>query len=280
MKYILNFLGVFIIYSCSSYNNEDKQKLENELVAKAEKFNSKNLLDSSIFYYEKALELNNNTLYLINIGGFYNMQNKPEKAIVFLDSAQKKDSNNAIIYNNRAKSYNLLGKRVCAINDLEMALKIDPNFYEAKIGLSKLYFDNDQYEKAIKHFNEIIIKEPTNNSYKFYRGKSYLYSGMYSEALTDFNEILEIDSLNADYLFSRAEALAGAKQIDASIVDFKKVIKLIPNEESTAYRNLAEIYLVKKKDRKKACEYIHLDAKLYKREVSKEDFQKYCGKKK
>ena len=72
---------------------------------------------------------------------------------------------------------------------------------------------------------------------------------------------------------------AGLFKTDLAIADLKKVIAINPNDTlSNTYFNIAYLYLVDKKDKKKACEYIHLDAKLHKKEVSKEDMKKYCGK--
>lgn len=277
MNYLLSFLGMCIIYSCVSTG--DTKKRENEFMIKAKGFSDKELWDSAIYYNKKALELNDSVLYLSNIGVLYNMQNMPEKAIIYLDSAIKLYPNDAPIYFNRAESYSILGSSEKAINDLEKALKIDPNLYDAKVGLSKLYYDQDKYELAIKYLNEMIIREPQNDPYKFHRGKSNLYLYKYSEAIKDFNDLLLKDSSNFKALIARAEAYTGLNQYDSSINDYKKAVAINPTQKSTSYRNLAEIYLMVKKNKNKACEYIHLDAKLHnKTEISKEDLQKYCGK--
>jgi tetratricopeptide (TPR) repeat protein len=164
-----------------------------------------------------------------------------------------------------------------AINDLKKALKIDSSLYAAKQGLSELYFNQDKYDSALIYLDEVVSKEPQNTVFRYYRGKSNMNVGHYHKALEDLNFIIKVDSLNSNYLFIRAFAYAGLKNPDAAIADFKMVLAIDPNDqESTAYRNLAEIYLMAKKDKNKACEYIHLDAKLHKKEVSKEDIKKYC----
>lgn len=278
MKSLFSFIVINLtIISCTSSNGNPK--LEKEYTAKAKEFTSKNMLDSAIFYYKEALKINRSSLYYANVGGLYNMQNKPKEAIAFLDSAIELSPNDAFIYNNRARSYALMQKFDIAIKDLKQSLKINPAFYEAKHGLGELYFNQEKYDSALVYLNEIVSKEPQNITFRYYRGKSNMNMGEYDKALEDLNFILKTDSLNSSYLFVRAFTHAGLKNSDAAIADFKKVIKSSPNEPTAAFRNIAEIYLMAKKDKNKACEYIHLDAKNHnKAEVSKEDLQKYCGK--
>jgi tetratricopeptide (TPR) repeat protein len=277
MKKILGIILTSVLFTSCSLS-KDNSKQEKEYTEKAKEFESKNMLDSAIFFYKKALEINKNSLYYANIGGLYNIQNNAKGAKVFLDSAIQISPNDAFIYNNRAKSYALMQEFDMAINDLKQALKLDPTLYIAKQGLSDLYFNQGKYDSALVYLNEVVSKEPQNSVFRYYRGKSNMNVGQYDKALEDLNFLLKTDSLNGDYLFVRAFTYAGLKKPDAAIADFNKLIALDPNEETTVYRNLAEIYLMAKKDKKKACEYIHLDAKLYKKEVSKEDLQKYCGK--
>lgn len=277
MKWLLCFIGISIILSCSQ--NRDTKKEEKEYVVKAIFFFDKELYDSSIFYSKKALELNDSSLYLSNIGVAYGMLNKPKESIIYLDSALKIDSNDAVTYNERAIIYDHLGNKEKAIKDFEKALKIDPNFFDAKARLANFYYEQEKYELAVKYFNELLLKEPENKFYKYFRGKSYTYTGKYEDASNDFTDILKSDSLNIDVILSRAVARTCLKQIDLAIADFKKTIIIDPKRLSTAYRNLAEIYLMRKKDKKKACEYIHLDAIAHNKKTSKEDLEKYCCKK-
>jgi tetratricopeptide (TPR) repeat protein len=278
MKLLLSFIGISMLFSCSSQGDIKKQ--EKEYMIKAKTFADNQLWDSAIYYSQKALELNDSSLYLINIGTFYLEKNMPKKAIEFLDSALKLDPNNGVIYYSKGMAHKLMGDTKTAIAEFEKALILNPNDYRSKVKISKLYFDNEQYNLAIKYLNEMIIKEPQKNAYKYYRGKSYGYIGKDEDAIKDFNEILKADSLNGDYLYGRAMSYAGLRKTDLAIADLKKVIAINPNDPpvSNTYFNIAYLYLVDKKDKKKACEYIHLDAKLHNKEVSKEDLQKYCGK--
>lgn len=280
MKSILIFMGFnIILFSCSS--NGDTKKVENALFKKANEFANKEMYDSAVYYTEKALELNDSIIYLSNIGVYYNRQNMPQKAIVYIDRAIKKDSSIALIYTNRSVTYKLLGFKDKAIKDLEKALIINPNYLDAKENLCDLYFETDDsadYESAVKYANEILIKEPQNIKYRYIRGKSFSRLGDYEKAVADFDEILMLDSLNFHVLIERSYSLTGLKKFDLAINDLQKVISIKPNEPMVVYRNLAEIYLKVKKDKNKACEYIHLDSKVYNKETSKEDLQKYCGK--
>lgn len=280
MRWILSFIGFNIIFFSCSYN-EDTKKVENAAFEKANEFAKKQMFDSAIYYTEKALELNDSSLYLSNIGVYYIMQNIPQKAIVYLDSALKLDLNNSKFYYNRAAAYKLLKLNDKAIEDYNKALEITPDCLEAKEGLSDLYFETDDsadYESAVKYATEILIKDPLSIKYRYIRGKSFSRLGDYEKAFTDFNEILTLDSLNFHVLIERSYSLTGLQKFDLAINDLQKVISIKPNEPMVAYRNLAEIYLKVKRDKNKACEYIHLDSKVYNKETSKEDLQKYCGK--
>src|SRR5579862_4128067 len=55
-------------------------------------------------------------------------------------------------------------------------------------------YKNEQYEKAIEIFSEIIKKDNTNKIAYLNRGSAYFYTGELSLALTDFNKAIEIDN--------------------------------------------------------------------------------------
>jgi tetratricopeptide (TPR) repeat protein len=60
------------------------------------------------------------------------------------------------------------------------------------------FFNNKDYEKAIREFSEAITRNPGDAKIYNFRGMAYFYDGQYREAIADHEKALELGLDNAD----------------------------------------------------------------------------------
>ena len=99
------------------------------------------------------------------------------------------------------------------------------------------FFKADQFEKAIKLFDQAIEENNTDPDLFHDRGVCYFHMKRKQEALADMNEALK---LQPDYSYrysSRAYMKGHLKDLEGAIEDYKKAIELDP-DDAIAYNNL------------------------------------------
>jgi outer membrane protein OmpA-like peptidoglycan-associated protein len=118
-----------------------------------------------------------------NVASQQNYSTKSPRAIDFYEQAKQ-----SYIQKNYSK----------AIESLEKAIKEDPNFIEAVIGLSDVYTDLDNPDKAINYLVQSIKMNSTYFPPSFYNlGNLYFSQARYSDALESFKSFLNSKSTDA-----------------------------------------------------------------------------------
>lgn len=74
--------------------------------------------------------------------------------------------NNKIFYSNRAAAYSQAGQQTLAIDDANKALEIDPQFARAYSRLGHAYYNDQQFENAVKAYEDGLKLDPSNVSMK------------------------------------------------------------------------------------------------------------------
>ncbi len=168
-----------------------------------------------------------------------------------------------------AKFYQMSNRHVIAEQWYKSALKKNPNYWEARLSLSKMYLESGEDEKALsllerakkegvqdirlsayladayrqsKHFakavdqiNKVIEKYPKNQEYIFIRGRIYFDQGNFDTAREDFNKAYELDPrFHKAYFYVGRTAFEQhdykkAKKIFRHVLDYK------PNEGEFRY---------------------------------------------
>jgi tetratricopeptide (TPR) repeat protein len=94
----------------------------------------------------------------------------------------------------------------------------------------KMYYDNGQYDKAIKDFSELIELMPESTRHYLFRGHAYKEKKDYDRAITDFTTALKLEDPNNPknklIYTSRGHAYKGKKDYDRAITDFTTALKL------------------------------------------------------
>ena len=100
------------------------------------------------------------------------------------------------------------------------------------------YLDEENYERALEMFGQVVHQEPDSLDALYYRGYTLNRLNHYQQALVDFNHVLAIDSGYVDAYFERATAYSRMGNFPSAVDDLTIVIEINP-EYLEAYYNRA-----------------------------------------
>lgn len=129
----------------------------NVILITADLANKLDKIDESIYYYEKALSINNKLNNVKNqLGYIYQTQKQDIKAIKLFSEIIDSEQNSAYAYSNRSISFLNTGKTEKALFDINKAIKILPlNSYAFK-NRALIYSTIDDKDNACKDFSKAI----------------------------------------------------------------------------------------------------------------------------
>ena len=113
--------------------------------------------------------------------------------------------------------------------------------FQALIDSGTRYYNNSDYDNAIKQFSEAIRLYPNNAQGYAWRGETYRLMDRLDEAIRDFDVAIRLDHNNAwNYFTSRGSVYAWKGNFDEAIRDLDEAIRLNPsNSWAFAYRGYA-----------------------------------------
>jgi tetratricopeptide (TPR) repeat protein len=144
--------------------------------------------------FEKAFELDNQVVYLVNAGQTYerlsqvdsgNFAEHLQKAILCYTAVSQKTPGDFRPHINIANVYSLLGDNVNALKHYAIVTQLDPGNIDSLNGSGMIYlYQMRDYEAASKVF-ETIIQSQTQSSIPWYvyYNASYAYEAMYYKDL-------------------------------------------------------------------------------------------------
>ena len=122
------------------------------------------------------------------------MQNKPQEALKFLESAVSEDPAHVQAFLYLAVAYTQLGRPDDAISTY---LKILPRGGSQTAGiafnLGNAYFTKEDYTQARKYYTQAIGEDPVYSSAYLNRANSSVKAGDLNEALEDYEEYLNLE---------------------------------------------------------------------------------------
>ncbi len=102
--------------------------------------------------YAMALQLDPDSFEtMVNLGSILANTGNPEGAIEQYDLAL-----------NRGVALSKLGNKEEAIRAYVKTVKLEPSFIGARINLGILYYDQQEIEKAVDQFRDVLIYDPKN----------------------------------------------------------------------------------------------------------------------
>lgn len=205
-------------------------------------FRKDKLYDSSIVYFDKALNLDKSHVFTI--------RNKIQslKALDNLDEAFRLSDEFLLTKNFdidisliRASILKSRGKTAEALNDYHRALTNDPFDYGALIGVSECYVLLGYYEEDLilkRRMVEIFKANKESNTMlsnaNYLLASAYKFLGDYRSAIETFDEAEALNPKDAGIFLERALAKASLKDFEGACIDFKKA-RTLDEEKANDY---------------------------------------------
>ncbi|OIO41231.1 hypothetical protein AUJ10_01155 [Candidatus Pacearchaeota archaeon CG1_02_31_27] len=123
------------------------------------------------------------------------------------------------------------------------AIEINPYFTRAYFNRGIIYYNLNNYEKAIDDLTKVLKFESENIRAYYFRGLAYNYLGKYKNAIDDLNKAIELNPVFLEAYDKRGLIYYyRIKDLQKAINDFTMIINLDP-ELALAYYNRGIIYL-------------------------------------
>jgi tetratricopeptide (TPR) repeat protein len=146
------------------------------------------------------------------------------------------------IYSNWAKGDP--SKYIDAENSYKKALQIESGSLGAKNGLGSVYFSTDQYNRAEKEFNEIMLLDSNYAPVYVNYGLLKAHKGQYEEAITYFEKAISLDPIVDEIDFVHlylGDCYGWLKLEDKAIAEYEKTCDINP-QYIQPHLNLGSLY--------------------------------------
>ncbi|MGB5963134.1 MAG: tetratricopeptide repeat protein [Coleofasciculaceae cyanobacterium] len=127
-----------------------------------------------------------------------------------------------------------------ALKDFKQALRIDPNFVDAYICQSLVYYYQADYPQAIASCNQVLQINPKNVDAYNNRGLNRCALGEYQDAIADFNQVIEIDPYHAKAFLNRGYSRLQLDDNWSAIEDFDQALRLDPTTARDYLKQIAD----------------------------------------
>ena len=139
----------------------------------------------------------------VNFGNLYFSKRRYSKSIFYYNKALEVDSNyvDAIFNRGLCKRYQYQTEE--AIEDFELALKIKPDYMQVYNSLANLYSSQFNYDKAIEIYEKAIKIDSTYKEAYYNKGLVQYKQSKYYDAKKSFDKALIIDGNFKEALYNR-----------------------------------------------------------------------------
>lgn len=207
--------------------------------------------------FKKAIAINPNYKEALYSAGWCSIElKKYNEALPYLQKAKILWPKEAKVFLEIGYASEMLGKKNDAIDNYNKCLSLNPGYALAYQYLSSLYFDEQEYKKALENFDSYIIYEPDVTNYEIYYKKGYCENelGKYNEAIVSLNRANELNANDAKTYNELGYAYTKLKNADDAIKNFNKSLE-INGKSFYATNGLGDVYKDLKKNVAEALKY-------------------------
>ena len=194
-------------------------------------------VDDALEAYRKAIKLKPDQWDAVNnLGGLYLQEHQYNSALEQFENAISIDSNEPLLWTNKAIALNILNKDEDAILACNSALKIEPKHTDALIQKSIALFHLKQYDEVLSVGNIYLKLNPLDtkqnpkklvqNEILFHIGVALANLEKFEEALSHFNDYLVIVPDNKYALTYKANCLFHLKRFSNAIDTYDDSLKI------------------------------------------------------
>ncbi|KGG17189.1 tetratricopeptide repeat protein [Prochlorococcus sp. MIT 0602] len=199
-------------------------------------------LEGAIEDYEKALELNPESQFILNSLGVAKIQlGDANGAIECLTKALEIDPRDPLILINLARAKDFIEDYEGAILDIDKALEINENSEYAYWLRGNIKFKTIDFQGAIKDYTTAIDIKPEESRNYFGRGTSNFHLGNYENAISDYNKTIEINPKLCQAYVNRGRCKSFLEDQQGAFTDYQTSIEINPNH-GHAYTLIGDYY--------------------------------------
>jgi tetratricopeptide (TPR) repeat protein len=148
-------------------------------------------------------------------------------------------------YVGRGDAYFGLQEHANARRDYLQAIDVSPKSYRAHLALADLFFEQDDWNDAVKSYSDAIGIHETAYALKK-RGFAYVQARQFVKAVQDLTNVIRLEKSDYSTYYARAFAYLQMMQWERVIADCTKAIELAPESDQKIlrdiYRGRAEAY--------------------------------------
>ncbi|TXD35317.1 tetratricopeptide repeat protein [Lujinxingia vulgaris] len=134
----------------------------------------------------------------------------------------------AAIASQVANYYRLSERRELARQWNEEALRLDPNFWNARINLSRLLLEDGKSERALELLERARAEGIQDIRLSAYLADAYRQAGQFDRAIDEINKVIEAEPSNEEYIFIRGRIYFDRGNFETAREDFNKAYELNP----------------------------------------------------
>jgi tetratricopeptide (TPR) repeat protein len=202
----------------------------------------------------------------LNLAIIYLLQGWGQRAIDIIDTVPTAHKNNLLANYLSGKAHRLAGNVDDAIARFQTAKAIEPKFISAYTELGKIYFEQEDYDKALVQYKQIAQIDSKGElidpvEIHTVLGSLYEKTGDDKRAIDEYKQVIRISPDNA-FVHNQLGWLYGtsAGDLDKAVTHLKKACELLPNRP-VFFDNLGWMYY-QKRDYQKAIEALKQAAEL------------------
>ncbi len=117
-----------------------------------------------------------------------------------------------------------------AIKEYNQAIQLAPSFPGSYNNRGITYYAMGELDKAIQDYTQAIQLDPETASHYSNRGMAYVDKRDYKNAIYDYNKAIELDPKVADYYLLRAYYFELQNDHENAMADYREAIALNPND--------------------------------------------------
>ncbi len=203
----------------------------------------------------------------------YFNEKKFGKALQDIDQSIVYNRQNPLYYYFRGNVLYASNQTLKAAEAYEFAIKLKPDYAEAKLKISELYFIVKEHQKSLYYLNSVIAKDPSNANAHFFKGMNLKEMKDTMKAIQEFQSAYEYDKnfydaamqlgliyssknnkiaeeyfasairmqpRNEEAYFARGVYYQNIKKYTEALMDYRKVIAFNPSRFD-AYYNVGYI---------------------------------------
>lgn len=153
-----------------------------------------------------------------------------ESALEYYRSALEIAPDNPAVLTNLAIAYLHNGNRKESIHQLQLTIQHQPDFANAHFHLANIYFSQNDFELAEKHYRNAITLQARNIAYLLKLGICLTSQEKFSEAEHHLVAALKLEPHNIEALYTLGYIYMGRGETASAVNHLRQAKKLTPND--------------------------------------------------